>query len=662
MPRTTQIIPSYDVPHVMTVINDNSTVSAIDNVVAADPVAKFLCVFPSAKGPDGCRTMTSTDQFLATYGYPDIKKYGQASYMPYLLLSTGRAHVHCLRITPADSQYANVVVMAKHETADNKVTVTYKTTYIGSGDSDGLVDLDAFEDKVSALTDADGYKPLFGFVIRGRGLYGNDYSFRITADENTNRSGAYMNYMFNLVSKESGLALTSYVRGTMYPTAIIANRTQFLYDKINDPEVDNLINMYVNEDLMEEIYEAYVAACQSFSENTVPVPQGDFDILLGTFKSNVTAEVGSDRYAVAYADGTVGTLTDPTGIAFMGGTDGGFDLTDTNRNANIVREYLCALGYTPVDGLTSVADVEYNGETFTVDGLTPEAVARYGTVIASKRRIPTDVILDANYPDIVKKELIKLTEKRFDAKLYLDCGMRNSVSELTRWDDTFTYSLAGENVLFGASTDDRRSYLVTREGHWYKTRDPFTGKAINVTATWFLAQTLPTHITEVGNYIPFIGERYALLTGALPNSVRPNVDADDLETKQALYERRINTIDTMSENRYMRATQVTSQTNLSDLSEGHNVLVLMEMKRMLEDLVLKRLYDFSEAEDRVRFKEDADRLFETYPNRKVRTFEITFDMNEFEQERNILHCYLAVTFRQISTRGIIEIDINKRTV
>jgi hypothetical protein len=204
-------------------------------------------------------------------------------------------------------------------------------------------------------------------------------------------------------------------------------------------------------------------------------------------------------------------------------------------------------------------------------------------------------------------------------------------------------------------------YLVTREGQWAKVRDPFTGKIIDVTYTWFLAQALPTHIITNGTHVPFIGERYSLLTGHIANSVRPNIDADDLESKQLLWEKRINTLDTLSENRYARSTQVTVQTDLSDLTEDSNVLVLLEMKRILEDITLKRLFDFADAEDRRRFTDEADRVFATYPNRKVREYKVSFDMNEYEQERNILHCYLTVIFRQISTRAIVEIDINRRT-
>ena len=85
------------------------------------------------------------------------------------------------------------------------------------------------------------------------------------------------------------------------------------------------------------------------------------------------------------------------------------------------------------------------------------------------------------------------------------------------------------------------------------------------------------------------------------------------------------------------------------------------MKRILEDFCIRRLYDFASAEDRVKFTEDADRLFTSYTNREVSTYNVYFDMNEFEENKSILHCYLAVVFRTLGKRCIVEIDINKRS-
>ena len=35
-------------------------------------------------------------------------------------------------------------------------------------------------------------------------------------------------------------------------------------------------------------------------------------------------------------------------------------------------------------------------------------------------------------------------------------------------------------------------------------------------------------------------------------------------------------------------------------------------------------------------------------------------MNAWEAERSIMHCYVAIQFRTLNKRTIIEIDVNKR--
>ena len=73
------------------------------------------------------------------------------------------------------------------------------------------------------------------------------------------------------------------------------------------------------------------------------------------------------------------------------------------------------------------------------------------------------------------------------------------------------------------------------------------------------------------------------------------------------------------------------------------------------------IYDFGEPEDKVRFKQDCENALKSYKH-KVRSFEIEFTVTPYEAERGILHCNLAVVFKAINKRGIIEIDINKRTL
>jgi hypothetical protein len=122
----------------------------------------------------------------------------------------------------------------------------------------------------------------------------------------------------------------------------------------------------------------------------------------------------------------------------------------------------------------------------------------------------------------------------------------------------------------------------------------------------------------------------------------------------------LNYFQALSENTFVRGTQSTSQNIWSDLSEEHNMHVLLEMKRKLENMIAGLSYNFAEADDRSRFSEDANRMFEGYAGNKVRSASVSFSMNAWEEERSILHCYLGVIFRTISKRSVVEIDINKR--
>ena len=74
------------------------------------------------------------------------------------------------------------------------------------------------------------------------------------------------------------------------------------------------------------------------------------------------------------------------------------------------------------------------------------------------------------------------------------------------------------------------------------------------------------------------------------------------------------------------------------------------------------LYDFTSVEDRARFTEFENAKFANWTNRQVDTINITFDASEWELQRSIIHCYVAVQFRTLNKRTIIEIDVNKRNL
>ena len=268
--------------------------------------------------------------------------------------------------------------------------------------------------------------------------------------------------------------------------------------------------------------------------------------------------------------------------------------------------------------------------------------------IMSKRRSAADIILDANYSLEVKKAITSLVTQRMDLVARLDTGLLSDINSV--------YD-------FGGTSDYRQinTYLVSKNCGMFKTLDPITGKVIPVTNTLWLASQYPTHYLNYGNYTPLAGENYAVISGYVKGSIKPEIDADDMDIKEKLLvDYKINYIECLDSNTYVRGTQTTSQQESSDLSEENNVLVLLEIKRKIERLTAKRRYRWSEAADLRLFQESCKEVFSTYEGTKCRSINIKVSASKWEQIRYIIHVYLEVVFRTFQKRAIIEIDINPR--
>ena len=267
-------------------------------------------------------------------------------------------------------------------------------------------------------------------------------------------------------------------------------------------------------------------------------------------------------------------------------------------------------------------------------------------VILANKRCHFDAILDANYPYEAKEKLAELALTRDDCLLFLDCGFITSFSKANQ------QSLLEDYGKFNSRT-------ISKNPQWYVVRDPDTRKKTKVTITYYFAQNYATHIKENGNHVPFVNT-YALLTGHVKDSLQPIVEEYETDLKEWLYVNRFNYFEAVGENRFLRSCQNTAQMGNSDLMEESNMAVLYELKHILEVDARERLYNFANADDRKRFTDYETAKFAPWVGRKLFSFDIVFDMNEWEAERSILHCYVAIQFRTLAKRTIIEIDVNKR--
>ena len=88
--------------------------------------------------------------------------------------------------------------------------------------------------------------------------------------------------------------------------------------------------------------------------------------------------------------------------------------------------------------------------------------------------------------------------------------------------------------------------------------------------------------------------------------------------------------------------------------------MLYTIKSIIETDVQQNLYNFADSSIRATFKNTEEAKFATWVGSKIVSISIEFTSNAWETEHSILHCYLAVVFRGLQKRAIIEIDINKR--
>ena len=613
------IILEYNHPYVKTIIKDNS--APIIQVPEVDDGVRFMNVFMSSKGQDGVfLKFKNTEEFIAEYGTPNYELHGQPIYNAYAELKSRVASAYCMRVMPSDALIANLIVLTKYKVDKSDVDnpkLILKHEFVtfpalnNKDDFDFVVDDYDFENY-----DEEGFKiiPLMGFYSLGRGKYGNNFRIRMSNVFTRKYKLDYKTYRLEVLEMDKTLNIVESFTASLYEDAVSNNQSFFYEDIVNDEEKGSKkINMYVNPIAVETLYNLYKEEVNPSYNDAI----GQFDVLFGyrsdkTPIPSIVIDTESDNFVA---------IDRLEGVALENGTDGSLAIDRTTSSTNTLsREEIIEQMYMDA----------FNGVT--------------NPVINSKRRMPVRFILDAAYSNNVKKAMASLALRRYDAFCHLDTKYLATTTEIKYWGEEF-YELSDK--------------IISKNCQYWKIRDPFNGKRINVTHTYLLASILPNHIYNIGDYRPLVGENYGKLTGIIKNSVLPVIDGDDLTLKDELYDLRINYIEALDEKTFIRATQQTSQQEETDCSEEHNVYMLLNMKRILERKVQSMIYDFAEASDRSRFNDDAQQALRSYKD-KVRGFTVRFTMSSAEEQQSILHCYLDVVFKTIAKRGVIEINIQNR--
>lgn len=265
MPRAGQIIPKYTHPHDEIYINDNTEYTEYTSDSSG---VRFLCAFPAKKGRNKLLNFKNLSKWCNEYGAPNYRLHGQATYMPYVLLSTGLAEVQCMRIVAEDSTYANLILCADYKVETGKLLLKFKM-FSRTGLRD-LDDLETIANSLETITpDEEGYKrlPVMSFWCLGKGAYGTDFRIRISHDKSADKQNDYKNYNIEVLSTENGSSSIENFNVTFYidGTDSLSGVSNYVQDVINDIDEDDNGNGSTHIG-MEFFYDNYQTLFDKYTE------------------------------------------------------------------------------------------------------------------------------------------------------------------------------------------------------------------------------------------------------------------------------------------------------------------------------------------------------------------------------------------------------------
>ena len=709
MAQTIQIVPKFSFPYVETVVNDYTVVddTSLDNANTEEPVVRYIFAFTSSKGIDNRFILKkSRANAVSAYGETNWKKYGQPLMQALNILESANTEVWCMRVMPENASYAHNIISGYYK-GDTKEAVPvaserkFRIKFVQNHVTDELVtNLKVLKNYAQKLdgeatsgvyVDGEGYTQVPGLSTiwcAGRGKYGNNYRVRVGQDIYYEKDYGIKFYDFEILSTEAGLKKEANFVGAAVTSAKYNDTT--LINDILDDQDDGRVPVFINfdEDGIEDIYEAYktwvatlvpdleeeyatkvsdYAVPEGMVEGLIPVTEEFRDKVtelrrIADLITNAASIPDLDQFDIIFGRNVAETTT----IPFIYYPEKLTAEVDTEADTYVARDYTQSdvVYFDSVQGVklyggddgyfakprTEVIDDE-NTKQWTLDEEIELCYNNafsgvYDKRILAAKRIQLTALWDANYPLSTKHVLANLAELRNDGICYLDTGIRSSFGKNEVNQMIKDYSVFND-------------HKIDKNIHHYYVKESTSKKRVPVTISYLLTKKYAEHILNNGFHVPFVKDK-CQLTGHVKDSLYPTVEEYESDLKELLCKNRFNYFETVDDNVYQRATQNTSQTDSSDLLEENNVVTLYEMKRIVERDISDRLYDFTDADARQRFRNVEVAKFSNWSNREVESFDIDFRMNKWEEERSIIHCYINVVFRGLQKRGILEIDINKR--
>ena len=516
-------------PSIQTNIFDNSERFPV--ATYADVPTLYQPFFSERGETDYPREYGTLSSFVEEFGYPNFRKYGQPIYNAYNWLENG-GRVVAVRLMAQDATYSNIVLnVLTKANDDNTIDIVLKTYFL-----DGLNDSDTefYENLCNEIKVEDEYPEfkshfLMGFRCKGKGVYGNNYAFRITSNSAYRKTYHFASYNLTMMEvDEAGTLKKSAgpIGCAVCPEAMSnAGNSLFIDQIIADyfPEV----KLYYNENVYDELIDDIMLATNNAYDDITTI-----DFLLGDDHCLVTDDTDN--------------LFSFSGCYFKYGSNGSTGIKATNPETVLIRDDLMLNAF--------------NGTMF------PQ--------LYDKKLSEIDVVLDANFNTEIKEMMNDFVSQRGDCVAILDTGIHSNASDVVTW----------KQMYMGID-----NYLTSYFSQHLTLFDTHCGRDITVPSTYFLAKMIPTNDGSNGIQTTFVGPRRGVITGFKSLSWNPNDQEKELlyENRINYIEESYGDVKFMGQQ-----TSQSKVTALSDINHVRTMLkIIRSVERLMEKYLFEPATD-----------------------------------------------------------------------
>ena len=594
-------------PSTTFIIEDRSHIEDLQ-INEQNPAPLFAQFFTSDKGPEEMGEYFGEE--FKIFGSPNFARHGQPLLQAQRLINNG-ARVLAKRVVAPDATLANLIVVANVSTEAMQKTneegaplyidaTTGEETTVADGNEAIITNkckidyslesiegnLNDIEDlKASALSFADYEGKAEGdvkkypiCVVADNGRGESVKKIRIMANVNGSRNKSYLSYIFQVIEDS---AVTEATVFTLNPDTVSATSNLALGSVAKTYLKE--VRVFTFDDVMRAFIDDIKTATQIEDINNV-------DILFGKDKRGKSLD--------AFEIGDEVNLSIPVGYPLKGGTNGSFG-TAPMKSA----DYATAL-------------VEAFNGTFTHD-------------IYDVDNIILDAIIDANYPEEVKRAIESLIEFREDAFFFRDLG---------------TGLMTAEDIIAKADLAAKSRYIGVY-GNSYDVIDEYSKKQIHVTTGYSLARVLPRHFSE-NRHAPVAGSLHGFVfdeivegtMNFLPKIIPGKNQKDELFAKHVNFISYLDKIPTLE-------SEYTTQEEHTGFSYINNTLAVQRVVKAIRVKCPKNRYSFMEEEDLVKYEEDVQAILNNYTS-NFTTLRMEYAADKTYEQNMTYYAILYIQFKK----------------